>query len=810
MSGPAKWSAASMAAMLALLGPLAAGAQAPPPAATTAQQLPFEIPAQPLADALAMFGRQSGWQISYTPDILQGARSSPVTGSHTPATALDLLLSGTGVTWRSSGDQAATLTRASAGPTPGAPAAATLDPVRVIGQRPTPPTGTIDNLPPDYTGGMVARGSRVGVLGNRDFMSTPFSINSYTEKTIEDQQAMTVADVARNDASVRFTGQTGGLLDSFMIRGFAVGEGNSGEIALDGIYGVAPNYRLFTDYIKRVEVLKGPAAFLYGMSPASSVGGTINIVPKRAGEIDLTRLTADYTSSLQGGGHLDVSRRYGEGREFGIRANGAYFGGDTPLDKQSHAVFVGSLALDYRGNRFRSSLDFIAQEERTNAPSRPLLVASGVAVPSAPNASLNLTQAWEWSQVADQSLLLRAEYDVTDNVTFFADIGGGRTQVARVFGTPTLASYAGNTTNTPAHFKFLINRLTYDAGVRATFETVGIKHLLVMQALNYHDDISRGSTSGQAMLSNIYAPVTLPGQAIASPSFMPKISSTDLTGFALSDTLSILDDRIQLMLGIRQQRIVSIDFSPTTGFPTASYDMSAQPPMVGLVVKPWQNISLYASYVQGLSKGETAPAAAVNAGQVLPPYIATQYEVGIKADFGQIGATLAAFQIEKPFGQLVNGVFTVGGQQRNQGLELNVFGEVVPTVRVLAGLTLLNAVVTQTSTAFAQGNRPIGVPNVSATLTSEWDTPLAGLTLIGTAAYSGDSCVNVPNTQSIPAWTRFDLGASYRTSLDKTPLVLRATVQNVFNNNYWSGVTSFGGLLEGAPRTVLLSVAADF
>ena len=68
----------------------------------------------------------------------------------------------------------------------------------------------------------------------------------------------------------------------------------------------------------------------------------------------------------------------------------------------------------------------------------------------------------------------------------------------------------------------------------------------------------------------------------------------------------------------------------------------------------------------------------------------------------------------------------------------------------------------------------------------------------------------MPNTQSIPAWTRFDVGASYRTTLDKTPLIFRATVQNIFNNNYWSGVTSFGGLLEGAPRTVLLSVAADF
>jgi iron complex outermembrane receptor protein len=796
-------------AMLALLAAIDGRAQQPPASATT-QQLSFDIPAQPLADALAEFGRQSGWQISYTPDLAQGRRSAAVAGTHDPATALGLLLSGTGITWRGSGERSATLATSSAGAAAGTPAAATLDPVQVVGQRPTPPTGTIDNLPPDFTGGMVARGARVGVLGNRDYMNTPFSINSYTEKTIEDQQAVTVGDVARNDASVRFVGQTGGILDAFFIRGLPVGEGNAGEIAFDGIYGVAPNYRLFTDYIERVEVLKGPAAFLYGMSPASSIGGTVNVVPKRAGEVDITRFTADYASNLQGGAHLDIGRRYGDNREFGVRANGAYFGGDTPLDKQSRGVFVGSLALDYRGNRFRSSVDFVAQDEQFRAPSRPLLVAAGVAVPSAPNASLNLSQAWEWSQVADQSLLLRAEYDVTDNVTFFADVGGGHTQVARVFGTPTITSYSGNTTNTPAYFTFLINRQTYDAGVRASFETMGIKHLLVLQALAYHDDISRGSTSGRAMSSNIYAPVNLPGQAIAAPTFMPKISSTDLTGFALSDTLSAFDERIQLMLGIRQQRIATIDFSPTTGLPTSSSDKSAQPPMVGLVVKPWQNVSLYANYVQGLSKGETAPQAAINAGQVLPPYIATQFEAGIKADFGQIGATLAAFQIERQFGQLVNNVFAVGGQQRNQGLELNVFGEVIPTVRVLAGLTLLNATVTQTSTAFALGNRPIGVPVVSGTLTTEWDTPLPGLTLMGTAAYSSDSYVSLPNTQSIPAWTRFDLGASYRTALDKTPLVFRATVQNVFNNNYWSGVTGFGALLEAAPRTVLLSIAADF
>lgn len=806
-----RWAALSMAAlMLASVAPTDAGAQEQPrPVAQ--QQSSFDIPAQPLAEALAAFGQQTGWQVSYPPYMTQGLQSSAVSGSHRPSEALGLLLAGTGLTWRPSGDRSVTLETASAGTAPASSGLPMLPPVQVVGQRPVPPTGTIDNLPPEYAGGMMARGGRVGVLGNRDFMDVPFTINSYTEKTIQDQQAVTVGDVAKNDSSVRFTGQTGGILDSFLIRGFPVGEGNSGEIAFDGIYGVAPNYRLFTDYIERVEVLHGPASFLYGMSPNSSIGGTINVVPKRAGDVDLTRFTADYISNLQGGGHLDVSRRYGGGREFGVRANGAYFGGDTPLDKQSTGVFVGSLALDYRGERFRSSVDFVAQQQSLIAPSRPLLVAAGVMVPSAPNSRLNLTQAWEWSQIADQSLLVRAEYDVTDNVTFFADVGGGLSQVARVFGTPTITSYAGTTTNTPAYFRFLVNRQTYDAGVRATFETLGIKHLLVMQGLAYHDDISRGSVSGKAIASNIYAPVNVAGQSIATPSFMPKISSTDLGGFALSDTLSILDERVQLMLGIRQQRIATIDFSPITGLPTSSSDKTAQPPMVGLVVKPWQNVSLYGNYVQGLSRGEVAPSAAINAGQVLPPYIATQWEAGVKVDFGRIATTFAAFQIEKQFGQLVDNVFTVGGQQRNRGLELSAFGEIVPTVRLMAGMTLLDATVTQTTTPGGVGSRPIGVPGFTANMTIEWDTPiLSGLTLNGTVAYSTDAYVNIPNTQSIPSWARFDIGASYRTAIDKTPLVFRATVQNVFDNNYWAGVASFGALVQGAPRTALLSVSVDF
>src|SRR5688572_24995784 len=90
--GGTKWVGASMAAMLGLLGPLDASAQErPSPAPATAQLMSFDIPAQPLADALAVFGQQAGWQVSYTPDLMQGLRSTAVVGAHSPAAALGLL-----------------------------------------------------------------------------------------------------------------------------------------------------------------------------------------------------------------------------------------------------------------------------------------------------------------------------------------------------------------------------------------------------------------------------------------------------------------------------------------------------------------------------------------------------------------------------------------------------------------------------------------------------------------------------------------------------------------------------------------------
>lgn len=671
---------------------------------------------------------------------------------------------------------------------------------------------TDGDLPKPYAGGQVASGGRLGLLGNKSVMDTPFSVTDYTSQRMEDLQAPTTAEVLTRDPSVRFTGQTNGVTDSFFIRGFPISEGNVSDLAFDGVYGVAPNYHQFPEYLERVEILKGPGALLYGMSPNSAVGGVVNLVPKRPLANDLTRVTTDYTSDGQGGAAVDLSRRFGSDRQFGIRFNGLHRQGDTSVDNQSSRADVGALSLDYQGEKIRASLDLIEQYQWIDAPTRPFLIAKGVQVPSAPDGTSNVTQSWGWWKSFDQAALLKAEYDISPNLTVFADAGGDRTIVARLSDqTPTILNAAGDTSSTPQNARFAINRSSADTGLRAHADTGPVSHAITLQANVYQDRVAQANISGTAMLSNIYSPVASPAQAIPQPG-VPKVSSSRLWGVSVADTMGILNDRVQLTLGLREQQVHSDNFNAKTGVNTSSYDKGAVTPLAGIVVKPWQNVSLYANYIEGLSKGDIAPDIASNGGQVFAPYKTKQEEVGIKVDMKGVLATLAAFRITKPSGQLSSSnFFSVDSEQRNQGLELSLAGEVLKGVRLLGGVTLLDATLTKTPTSAVLGNRPVGVPDWMANVGSEWDLPwVTGLTLTGGVNFTGREYVDQANTQPVSSWTTVDLGARYATKIYGKSTTVRAGLLNAFNRHYWAGVASFGTFSVGAPRTVFVSASVDF
>lgn len=254
-----------------------------------------------------------------------------------------------------------------------------------------------EDLPPAYAGGQVARGARLGVLGNMDFMATPFNVVSYTAELMENQQAATIAEVVANHPSVRVT-SSGSYNQYWNIRGFAVT-----SVSFNGLYNVSPHWLSGSDFVERVEVLAGPSALLNGVAAASgNIGGAINLVPKRAGEEPLTKFTASYSGDSQLGGHIDIGRRFGENQQFGFRFNGSYRSGDTAFDNESLTAGAASLGLDWRSERWRTSLDLGYQNRKIDAPAAYFNAPTGFALPKAPpKNTLNISPAWTYADTED-------------------------------------------------------------------------------------------------------------------------------------------------------------------------------------------------------------------------------------------------------------------------------------------------------------------------------------------------------------------------------------------------------------------------
>ena len=686
-------------------------------------------------------------------------------------------------------------------------AVSTLPETRVEGEMDLP-----SELPPSYAGGQVAYGGRVGLLGNKDFMETPFSTVSYTEKYIADRQAQNITQViAATDPAVFSNGLTGTFSENYSIRGFA---SNISDVTIGGLYGVAPYYRISPEMYERIEVLKGPSALLNGMPPGGSVGGAVNLVPKRAGNEPLTRFTGTYMSDAQFGGHLDVGRRFGEDQQFGVRFNGVYRDGDGAVDHQKLKAELTSLGLDWRGERARLSADLYESEDRVRGQNRGINLASGVSVPKPPKSDTLLNPDWAYVQTKDHGAIVRGEYDLTDDLMAYAAFGTSETRYV-YSGTmlATVFNEAGDFKTSMGQLKMELEKTSGEAGLKGNFQTAAIKHQWSINATHYGDtqkDYGRRQVPGADWITNIYNPVWGPA---ADKSF-PYIahSETRLTSYGVADTLSVLEDQVQLTLGVRRQQVLTDTFSVSTGARTGRYDEAATTPAAALLVKLTDNISVYANYIEGLSKGATAPMTAANAGDVFAPYKSKQKEVGLKLDLGDFTHTLSLYEIKRPssYTDPNTNVFSFGGAQRNRGIEWGFFGAPLNDVRLMGGVAHVDPKLTKTAGGINQGKTATGLPKLQGKLGVEWDTPVIdGLTLTANATSVSKQYISADNSQSIPGYTIFDVGTRYTTHLASRPITLRGSVTNVANKAYW-GTPLLSSLGLGAPRTVELSASVDF
>jgi iron complex outermembrane receptor protein len=778
--------------------------------AQSGERRAFDIQPQALGTALGIFGQQSGRNISVDGALVRGVSTQGVQGTMSIEEALGRLLSGTGFTYSMPNSATITVQRVGAG------GAMTLDPVQVQGAFSVPSQAMIDNLPPAYAGGQVATGGQLGLLGNRSVMDTPFNQTSYTAQKVQDQQARTVRDALIDDPSVRFwvpDGSSGA--DQLWIRGFQVGNASA---TYGGLYGLLPSSSIMPEIAERIEVLKGPAEMLSGMTVEGSLGGRINVVPKRAPDDGLTQFTGSYASGTQLGGHADLARRFGSEKQVGARLNVAFRSGETAIINNTDQRALGLLGLDFRGERVRLSTDLGYQQQNIGGTVPFLSLGANIPLPYAPDARKLFGQAWSNAERKDLFGVVRAEVDLTERVTAYAAFGAHDFRTTTVTGGNSIliASFNGNGSSTPSNQSSYATSLTGEAGLRALVDTGSIGHEVAFTATGFTRESGNAFFNGTPYATNIYNASVVTPNTLGTPQ-ATKTGLNTLTSFAAADTLTAAEKRIQLTVGARLQRVIVANYNGVTGAQTDYYDDSALSPSVAVVVKPWQNVSIYGNYIQGLEPGQTVGLTFANAGQIFAPFKSTQYEVGVKVDWGKLTTTASLFQITRPstIVDVTTNTLVPSGSQRNRGLEFNAFGMPTEGVRLLGGFMLLDAVLTSTQGGLTDGWAAPMVPAFQFNIAGEWDVPFArGLTLAGRVVYTGSQYIDTLSPRrSLAEWTRFDVGARYafdNPGANGKMLVARFAVENVLDTDYWAGGAFSNTLGLGAPRTFRLSLTADF
>jgi iron complex outermembrane receptor protein len=676
-----------------------------------------------------------------------------------------------------------------------------------------------EGLPKAYAGGQVARGGRLGLLGNVDMMDTPFNTTNYTQSLMQDQQARSVADVLQNDPSVRVARGFGNYQELYVIRGFAV---NSDDLAYNGLYGLLPRQFVATELLERVEVFRGANTFINGAQPGGGgIGGTINLLPKRAGAHDLTSLTLGTETGGQGYAALDLARRFGPDKNTGIRINAVRRDGDTSVDREGRELSLLSVGLDFHGEGYRLSADMGFQEHKLRNARPSVTVAGGIALPSAPDAGSNFAQDWTHSNERDTFGTLRGEADLGSGAVAWAALGARSGKESNVLAAPTVS----NTKGDAIMYRFDNERKdsvhTGEVGVRGKLRTGSVGHSLSATLSAFHAE-SRNAyamSDFSAIATNIYQPVDKAapptiyfGGTLSDPGLTRK---SELSSYAVADTMAFADDKVLLTVGVRRQTIKDYGYDYGTAKENASYSQSELTPMAGLVYKPYKGVSLYANYIEGLQQGAVAAGADVlNKGTIFAPYKSRQKEVGAKYDTGSLAFSAALFSTGQPSGYVENGYFGVYGEQRNRGLELSVFGQPMRGLRLLGGLTLLDAEQKKTQGGTNQGKDAIGVPDTQLNIGAEWDVAgVPGLSVNARALHTASQFADGANLQQLPSWNRLDAGVSYATRIAERNVTLRARIDNLTDKSYWASAGGYPGsgyLVLGAPRTVTVSATVDF
>lgn len=594
--------------------------------------------------------------------------------------------------------------------------------------------------------------------------------------------------------------------DSLRIRGFDA----SNDFYLDGIRDDS-QYTRDLHNIERVEVLKGPAAVLYGRG---SQGGIVNRVSKapehgrrssieaQGGSQDLRSLYADLSA--------DPSDTLSLRLNLGNEDKNSFRDG---IDGNHRQLFAPSMSW-----QITPELNWLVQYEYSRYDRTPDRGIPGNPLTGRPTDVSRKTTYGDTQRdyINDraESLRSRLNYELND-----------QWQLRHTFSLFTLESDFDNTYLTayrPATGLVDRQRWQQDLSTRNLYNTVeleghvetfGLEHTLLV-------GLEMGEQRRNSLLHQGVGVPSVPLQGATARqqhNGTMRVSSnnhTDVesTGIYLQDQIR-LNDQWQLLAGVRFDQFEVDTTNKLRNLSEKQKDNSFSP-RIGVVYTPWQDHSFYASWSKTYSPvgggliGIT-PGAAGNTNQTDPEQT-RQKEIGVKSEWfdERLSTTLAIYELElynrRTRDPIIPDLIQLSGLQRSRGIELTATGNVVGNWYVRGGIGLQDATIVKDNNG-QQGNRINDVAKRNASLFVTWKPELGwyaetGLTLVG------DRYADNQNTVILPGYGRWDALAGYRTH----DWDVRAALSNITDKTYYSSATSAAQIQVGDPRSLVVTGTYSF
>lgn len=664
-------------------------------------------------------------------------------------------------------------------------------------------------------GEFVRATSNVGILGEQDAMKSPISTTTISEKAVGTFLSSTEG-LSKTLSLVPSVVKTyDAAVDCVSIRGFA---DDGRGFVINGIPGMQAMTRQSSNYIESVDVIEGPATGINGSGMANRSGGTISINSKKAlMDEDTRKVGIKYHSKGAHEEYLDFGTRLGEDKSYGVRINASNTNGERSIENWN--LKQKNIYINLDQETTKSKTNFMFGYTDTDSSGRPygLSVNSkfvGNALPSAPDGKINTNPTWRRDKNTNLVMTLNHEQKINDHLKAFLNAGHFKQDWYYYVGfSKTLLNEAGDYSAVSDNYSLLEKRDYAQIGLKGDFKTGDLKHEWVAgvdRMWHYYGGPS-GFKEESGWTGNIYHPNT---GSFAPPTFAQSDAyygtHARISGWSVMDSITTGNEKLNILVGLNGKSIAKDSYKADGSHNKQTGDYYDVSPSYGINYTFNPRVAVFANHTEEFVEGGIVGSKYQNQGTTLDPYKTKQNEIGVKFKTGDFFHKVSYFDIKKANAVDVTKpgytkpFLLVDGENRHKGFEYTATGTLAEKWNLIGGFMHLNAK-QKTTSAATNGKRPNGVPEWSANLGVEYKAN-DDFSVLMRGNYVGSSYV-LNEKYSVPSYFTLDAGVNYKTSLNSTPVTLRAMCYNVTDKKYWA--PSGNTLHSGGPRTFMLSAEFD-